>query len=410
MNTIPLISAKINLSSPEIQQPSKSQRIYQTPIIDKITLENTNPEEKPVTMLIELIKSSLSGAEPDKKVFKGATYHDWSKLLEMSNRASMTGFAFDSISKLPKGSTPSNIVLKMNEFVKEIEGKYARQEAVLGDISEQLSKKGIETIALKGLGLSLNYPIPQHRHGRDIDIFTRLKGTVTEDRSNATEILDDMMVEKGINVEDYKEPKAKHSEFFYKDLMIENHKYFVNKESFAEAKMIDELLHKKLNPVEKILPNGTKILVPSTEFNTIFLAQHAFQHYAVGGIDLHNLVDWSMHIKENGLQIPKELKGTKLETFMYALTNVSNKHLGTNVKVPDNPEYEKKLFKKILHPEATDLPPKGIGDIELVIFKAKRMLKNHKERKELTGRSLTNTILASIKHKIRHPESVLRRL
>ena len=268
-------------------------------------------------------------------------------------------------------------------------------------------EKGIELIQLKGLGLSMDYPIPQHRHGRDIDIFTRYKGTVTEGRSNSTDFIDDLMMGKGINVEDCKDPKAKHSEFFYNGLMVENHKYFVNKESMPEAKLVDELLHKKLNPETKILPNGTKVLVPSKEFNTIFLAQHAFQHYAFGGIDLHNLVDWSMHIKANGLEVPEELKGTKLETFMHALTNVSNKYLGTNVEVPENEKYEKDLIKRILHPEP-DCPPKNLNDAQLFLYKTKRFLNNYSRNKELTGNTLTKTIMKSVKYHLRHPDSILR--
>ena len=395
-------------------QPKKNLKkasIITTNSIDKVEkLGGVKSDEKATKMLLALIKSSLSGEELDASVFKGANHHDWMELINVSNRSSMTGFAFDSLGKLPKGTVPTAIILKMADFVREIEDKYARQESVISDISKQLSDKGIETVTLKGLGLSLNYPVPQHRHGRDIDIFTRLKGTVTENRSNATDILDDMMVEKGIKVEDYKIPNIKHSEFFYNKLMVENHKYFVNKESYPEAKLLDALLHKKLNPVEKVLPNGTKILVPSNEFNTMFLAQHAFQHYVGGGIDLHNLVDWGMHIKENGLEIPKELKGTKIENFMYALTNVSNKYLGTKVDAPKNPEYEKDIFSRILNPDLRESIPETATDMEVILLKAKRFVKRFNETKELTGRTFVGSVIRSIVVHLRKPETILKRV
>ena len=393
------------------EKPVKRVSIMTTNSIDKVEkLGGVKSDEKATKMLLALIKSSLSGEELDASVFKGANHHDWMELINVSNRASMTGFAFDSLGKLPKGTVPTAITLKMADFVREIENKYARQENVISDISKQLSDKGIETITLKGLGLSLNYPVPQHRHGRDIDIFTRLKGTVTEGRSNATDILDDMMVEKGIEVEDYKVPKIKHSEFFYNKLMVENHKYFVNKESYPEARIIDALLHKKLNPVEKVLPNGTKILVPSTEFNTMFLAQHAFQHYVGGGIDLHNLVDWGMHIKENGLKVPKELEGTKIEKFMYALTNVSNKYLGTKVDAPKHPEYEKDIFSRILNPDLRDSIPETSTDLEVILLKTKRFVKHFNETKELTGKSFIGAFMRSAIAHLRKPETILKRI
>ncbi len=406
MNTItPLTSTQGAVS---INSKNANRRAFLgTNGVDKVEkIGNTNPNEKPVKMLLSLLRSSLSGEEIQQEAFKGANYHDWTTMLTIAHRSSTTGIAYDSLKKLPKGTVPTGISLKMAEYIREIEDKYARQEAVLTDLSKQYGEKGIETIALKGLGSSLNYPVPQHRHGRDIDIFTRFKNTVTEDRSNSTELVDDMMIEKGIQVEDYRVPKAKHSEFLYNDLVVENHKYFVNKEAMPEAKKIDAILHKVLNPVEKTLPSGTKILTPSKEFNTVFLAQHAFQHYAFGGIDLHNLVDWSMHIKQNGICFPEELKGTKVEEFANALTNVSNKYLGTNVEAPKNEAYEKRLFEKILHPDPVR-PPENLSNYEIIMFKTKRFLNRFNETKELTGRSLSNAIIHSVKAHLRKPGTIL---
>ena len=399
------------------QQPISTEHKTTTPAcrvvsinsVDKVEKVNgADPLQKPIKMLLSLVRSSLMGEELDKEAFKGANYHDWVKLFEKGTEASLTGIAYDSVSKLPNGTVPTDILVKMYEYIEEIENKYARQEKAIGEISKQLGKENIEVIQLKGLGLSMDYPVPQHRHGRDIDIFTRYKGTVTKERSNSTDFVDQYMLKKGLTVEDYDNPKAKHSEFAYNDLTIENHKYFVNKERMPEAKMIDELLHKKLNPEMKILPNGTKILVPSKEFNTIFLAQHAFQHYAFSGIDLHNLIDWGMHIKQNGYEVPKELHGTKLETFMNALTNVSHKYLGTEPKAPENPEYEKDLIKRILHPQPEPIPS-NLSNAEVLIYKTKRFLKSYNRSKELTGASLVDTIMYSVKAHLRKPETILRR-
>ena len=181
-------------------------------------------------------------------------------------------------------------MMNLSRSKEEIEGHHANQERILGEFSNRLSKHGIETIQLKGIGLSMDYPVPTHRFGGDIDIFTRLKGTTTQDHSNSSQFVDDMIVADGIKVDDYNLPKYKHSEFMQDGVRMENHRFFVNKDRLIEAKQIDEYLHKHINPVKRILPNGTPILVPSGEFNTVFLAQHAFQHFAFGGIDLHNLV------------------------------------------------------------------------------------------------------------------------
>lgn len=372
-------------------------------------VDGVNPAEKPTKMLLEMLKPSVSSQDPDIKVFKGANYYDWEKMFSIAQEASVSAIALDSYGKLPKGTVPANIVAQMLETQLEVEQKHAQQERVLGELSERFSKKGIETIQLKGIGLSMDYPVPRHRYGGDIDLFTRLKGTVTEQRSNSSDIIDDMMVAEGRQVDDYNLPKYKHSEFDYNGVRIENHRYFVNKECLDEAGKIDEFLHKSLNPRVKILPNGTKILVPSKEFNTVFLAQHAFQHYIFGGIDIHHLTDWGMHIKENGLNFPDELKGTRLEKFTYALTNLSNKYLGTKVDAPVNKEYEETLFKTILNPAMDDMP-EGLNNAEVLMYKLKRFIKRANRARQYGGRSVVSSLIDSSIRKIKNPSSILVRI
>lgn len=367
-----------------------------------------SPTEKPTRMLMSLLKSSISGGDVNMAPFKGANYHDWDKLLEIANEASVTAVAFESYPKLPKGTIPADIAAKMYEIQCETEAKHAHQEKILGELSERFAKDGIETVQLKGVGFSMNYPQPNHRFGGDIDLFTRFKGTVTENRSNSSDIIDNQMVREGRHVDDYNLPKVKHSEFEYDGVRIENHRYFVNKERLSEARKIDSFLHKSLNPRTQILPNGTKILVPSKEFNTVFMAQHAFQHFVFGGIDLHHLTDWAVHIKENGLEFPNELKGTRLEKFTYAFTNLANRCLGTGVKVPADKEFEEKLLNTLLNPES-ETAPAGLNDMELIAFKTKRFIRKAKHAKKYGGRNIARVFVESVINKLKNPSTILRR-
>lgn len=378
--------------------------------IDRVEkINNASPDEKPAKMLLSMLKTSLMGGDVDMKPFKGANYHDWNKLLEIANEASVSAIAVDSYNKLPKGTIPSDIAIKLLDSQKETETKHAKQEQILKELTERFSKNDIEIVQLKGVGLSMNYPVPQHRFGGDIDVFTRIKGTVTQDRSNSSDIIDNAMVTEGRKVHDYNIPKAKHSEFEYNGVRVENHRYFVNKEILLEAGKIDEYLHKTLNPRPQILPNGTKILVPSKEFNTVFLAQHAFQHYVLGGIDIHHLTDWGMHLKENGFNFPKELKGTKLEEFTYAFTNLSNKYLGTKIDVPANKEYEADIFKTILNP-ASDAMPEGLSNIEVLAFKFNRFMKKAKRAEKFGGHNAISALARNIALKLKDPSKLLARI
>lgn len=411
MNTITPYNISTNN---RITYTSKTQRqtnMSPTNGIDKVEkIGGTNINEKPTKMLLSLLKSALNDEPVDQKEFKDANYSDWQTMLNISKDSSVTGIALDATNKLPQNTIPKDIEMKMLEIQKESEIRHAKQEKILGELSETFAKKGIETIQLKGIGLSMNYPEPTHRFGGDIDIFTRLKGTQTQDHSNAYETINNMMENKGLEVDNHNHSKkTKHSEFDYKGVRIENHRYFINKERMPEAVKLDEYLHKSLNPHIQKLPNGTKILVPSKEFNTIFLAHHAYQHFIFGGIDIHHLTDWSTHIKKNGLEFPNEAKNTKFEKFTYALTNLSNRYLGTNVKVPEDKKFEDKIFNMLLHPEEKPIP-KDLNKAELLVFKTKRFIKRAKQSKEYTGESYFKTFARTFINKMCDPASLFKRI
>ncbi|MCM1264653.1 MAG: nucleotidyltransferase family protein [Candidatus Gastranaerophilales bacterium] len=387
------------------------RRFISTQSVDRVEkIGGTNPMEKPTKMLLSMLRGALSDEPVDMEVFKGSNYADWAKMLDIANEASVTGMALDASKKMPKGTIPKGIELKMSEVQREAAVRHGEQEKILSELTEMYAQKGIETIQLKGIGLSMDYPEPTRRFGGDIDIFTRLKGTETQSlgHSNSYGIVDDMMADMGLEVEDHHaSKKTKHSEFDYNGVRIENHRYFINKERMPEAEALDDFLHRSINPRERILPHGTKILVPSKEFNSVFLAHHAFQHYVFSGIDLHHLTDWAMHIKENGLQLPPETKGTNFEKFTYALTNLSNRYLGTDVKVPEDRKYEDAIFEKLLHPEV-EKPPEGMNKMEILLYKTKRFFRTTTQTSKYTGESVTKTVLKTIISKFQDSSTLFK--
>ena len=379
-----------------------------TPIVDKVEISKNGKNERPINMLLNLLRASLNDGKIEEEVFKGANCRDWETFLEIANESTVTGMALDSMYKLPKGTIPPEILFRMAAFAQEEEKQHAAQEVILGELSEKLAKKNTELVQLKGAGFSMNYPIPQHRYGGDIDVFTRQKGTVTEGYSNTWDMFNKMMLNEGFEVEDYKRKKHKHSEFKYKGIGIENHNYFVNKERMPEARIIDAYLHKNLNPRVQILPNGTKILVPSKEFNTVFMAHHAFQHFVFGGIDIHHLTDWGIHIKQEGFDFPEELKGTKFEKFANALTNISHKYLGTEPIAPPDKEYEEKIFHRLLNPQSEAVPP-NYNKIQTFAYKIKRLYKKAKFAQEYTGASLIDVFKDAALIKFANPKAIFRK-
>lgn len=375
-------------------------------------LEKTEIKRTPFKaekMLLGTVKSAINGETADPKVFKGATSQDWNKLMKIANKSAVTCLVYDAVKDLPKGNVPPEIMERLKSVLPQSENQHMKQEKVIGELTDKLGKKGIDVIQMKGIGFSMNYPIPQHRFGGDIDIFTRKKGTVTDGYSNTWEEVNKMMMDEGWPIQDYKRKHHKHSEIMYKGMMVENHNYFLNKERIPEADKIDKYLHKVINPHEQILPNGTKILVPSKEFNGVFMAHHAFQHFVYGGIDVHNMADWAIYLKKNGLNFPKELKGTRFEKFVYAFTNVTNKCLGTNIKVPENKDFETKILKRIVSPEIEGVPA-NYNKLQTLVYKTKRLYHRAKFAKEYTGYPIRKVFRDSVFTKLANPKSIFNHM
>lgn len=334
---------------------SKKQPVVQKQVsaADSVCFNNISksPDYIPSKMLLSLLKSTLNGQKADISLFQGRTYEDWVRMYNLGHDSAVTPLLLDGLKNTPEIKIPDDVLENMKLTETFAKRYHIRQEEILGELIKLSADNGISTVPIKGLGFSLNYPDPQKRFGGDIDVFTFKHGTdSSKTENNMTYLFDEIFKKQGINV-DTDHPK--HSHFRYKGMPIENHRTFLDiKTQFRmpDAKKLDKYLLKVFNPSEAVLPMGTKTLVPSKEFNNVFLAYHSMTHFLLGGINFHHLADWAVHINKNSLNIPKEVKGTALEKFMHAMTNLSNKYLGTNVEAPKNQKLEDAIFNKMLDP------------------------------------------------------------
>ena len=74
------------------------------------------------------------------------------------------------------------------------------------------------SVQLKGVGFANNYPIPSHREGGDIDIFTYSADSSGLSDREANSLADKLMRGRGIEV-DFSHSQ-KHSMFYYKGIPI----------------------------------------------------------------------------------------------------------------------------------------------------------------------------------------------
>lgn len=329
-------------------------------------------------MLLALLKASLNQSEVETSSIEGSTPEDWEECYLLAVRQGVMALAWDGVKSLPLNLLPPKpLKLKWALAVEKYEGVYARYCRVANDLTAFYAEKGIATMLLKGVGLSSYYPIPSHREGGDIDIFTYSadKQRLSDDEANR--LADRLMIEQGIQVDSH---SLKHSNFCYKGIPIENHKTFLDVHMYEQAREVEILLKESIRPqLTELLDGECKIYTPSSAFNTLFISFHAAQHYGCG-VALHHLCDWAVLINQFGLNLPKSHIDERFQEAIIAFTCLCNRYLGTHVEVSDNHvSLADEVMYEILHPKFMNEENLTIeGKMKVFLHKTQRFF--HKSR------------------------------
>ena len=362
----------------------------------KITLKHTS-----VQMLLALLRASLHEREPEQAFFENASPEDWKLCYRIAAEQGVMAFAWDGVMKLPKAlQPPRHVKLPWASAVDAYEQKYQRYCSAVDEISRFYAAHGISTVQLKGVGFSTLYPVPCHREGGDIDIYTYSADKSRMSDKEANLLADKLMEEKGIEVEKH---SYKHSNFYYKGIPFENHKSFLNVEDYKIAVQVDRILQENVKPSLVPLAVG-EVLIPSPVFNTLFIGFHAMQHYG-SGLALHHLCDWAMILRRYGLHIPEEIKDQKLLAGFAALTRLCNQYLGTSQPVEGGESIADVMMREILSPSfSSELPTRN--KVGIFVYKTRRFLHSFKLKKQVLDSSLFGNVCKSIVSHLRHPETI----
>ena len=170
-----------------------------------------NTDEK---MLFELIRSALNDSPIDISIFQKRTDKEWNGCFLLSKRQGVVGIAWDGILKLPLDLTPPRILkLQWWAVVRYCEAHHARYLEVVNELVEFFAHYGITAVQLKGIGLSSDYPVPVHREGGDIDLYTYSSDLSKMSDAEANHLSDRLIEKKGISVD---RSDHKNSLFYYK--------------------------------------------------------------------------------------------------------------------------------------------------------------------------------------------------
>ena len=348
-------------------------------------------------MLFALLRASLHERNTETSCFEGVSGMDWQQCFRLAQSQGVMALAWDGIPKLPAHLYPPvEIKLQWGIKVEMLERKHQRYCKAIQELISFYQEHQIATLQLKGVGLSNYYPIPSHREGGDIDIYTFSadRSKMTDEEANC--LADDLMRQQGVEIEMH---SYKHSNFYYKGIPVENHKYFLNVKHYPIAKQIDEWLKKEVQ---------SHSTTPSPAFNTLFLAFHASQHYG-SGLALHHLCDWTMLLKRYGLVLPEGLKDKRFLEAIAAFTQLCNRYLGTSEEVTGGKALADEILEEILHPRyphKMGVPVKGKWNI--LVYKTRRFLYMSKVSNRILYLPLWKRIGKSVIAHIRRPETIFQ--
>ncbi len=329
-------------------------------------------------MMMALLKSALHGENRcGETLMAEATEEDWTLCHRLATKHGVMAMAWDGMTMLPQGQQPPKAIkLKWALQVEAYGKRYEHYCKTVERLSGLFADKGITTVQLKGVGLSADYPIPAHREGGDIDIFTFSTDTTRMSHEEANRLADETARENGAVFD--KDHSYKHSNYVFDRVPVENHRWLLNVKGYRSAAYLDALLRKVMTPRAVEIGCGHSVMVPSPEFNTIFLACHTAHHFGMG-MTMHHIVDWACHTMRHGICLPEGMDTTMIATIIRALTRVCNEWLDTQVALPESMALTGEraelladtMMQEVLHPQFTGSIPQ-LGRMGILAYKYRR--------------------------------------
>ena len=301
--------------------------------------------------------------------------------------------------------------------VEHIEQKYARQKAAIAAMAHFFASHGIRMMILKGYGLSLNYPIPEHRPCGDIDIW--LFG-VEIDPAGKSHIVnvqtkaDDLLRNKlKIKID---EDEHHHTVFYFDGVMVENHYDFLNVHAHASNRVIEKRLQSLVRAgMESVMVDGETVYLPSADFDALFLLRHTAAHFAAENIGLRHLLDWKYFVERNSasvdwVSLETFAKELNMHKFLHCLNGICIDYLGmSNDLLPlfkRDVDLEKRVLAEIFEPEFSEAKPQNAGILRSLSYKFRRWWANRWKHRIVYREGLVSTFFVQLRSHLMKPKSL----
>ncbi len=301
--------------------------------------------------------------------------------------------------------------------IEKIEKKYARQKEVIVKLALFFAEHNIKMMILKGYGLSLNYPIPNHRPCSDIDIWLYEEDKMPDGnvkRCSAQQKADNLLKEHfNISID---EDKHHHTVFYLDGIMVENHYDFLNIHAHRSNRIIEQRLQELVQQdMEEINVDGATVYLPSPDFHALFILRHSAAHFAAERIVIRHLLDWRYFVEKYSTRIDWQLlytfaKQLNMSRFLNSLNAICIDYLELpRSSVPEfkrDTALEKRVLNEILQPEFSEQKPKNAGYLKSWSYMLRRWWANRWKHKIVYNEGLLKTFFVQIWSHLLKPKSL----
>ena len=287
----------------------------------------------------------------------------------------------------------------IGNVIQNYEQKYDDYRKSIGQLACFYNEHGFKLMVLKGYGLSLNYPIPEHRPSGDIDIwaFGRFK--------EADALLNH---ELGIEIDD---SHHHHTVFYWMGYMVENHYDWVNVHAHRSSSEMERIFKELATDDSNFIEiDGQRVYLPSPNLHALFLLRHSMSHFASTSMKIRQLLDWGFFVKKHSKTIDwnwliMTLDRFHMLDFFTCLNAICVSDLGFEASVFPSIQIDvflkDRILSDMLSPEFKEKQPSGA--VKLLMFKYRRWKANGWKHKLCYNESMFSSFWRGIWAKVMKP-------
>lgn len=324
---------------------------------------------------------------------------DWTALLALSRYHGVPAVAMDGL--LSSGITlPREQMREWMMAMVKVETAYEKGKKVIADLAEDYSKAGVPLMVIKGYGLSLDYPVPEHRPTGDIDIWN----FGLQEKADAY-----LASSAGVKIDN---GVHNHSVFSYKGMTVENHFDFLNVYAHRSNRDLNARLKEMASSPDRCVPSTSvgNLYFPSSEFNALYLLRHMAAHFAAEKVTFRHLLDWGTFVERHSGEFSWDdllntAKENNMDRFLACINGICISDFGfpkeAFPEMPVDQALKTRVFDDIMDAR-NGAPAPGLAHIGQ---RMRRWTANSWKHRIVYGESLAETFFSQVAAHLMKPAS-----